>query len=218
MINFSGIDKHQDVTESIHKKIISNEKEYGSVEDPLSMHRTGSNKTVLASEIPSKINDENLIIAPGQGKKTASILNDKFCEEQAFPYCLPKDKFGYKAPQDIPISPPWYFNQRLLNFNQYLASDADYIFFARSVYEQHHFSSPINFAMHKIKPGTLIAGTTKSNFKGTIEKFVVRDNGFSFMNSIKGIPAYWKHFLYDVLAMVKQLGIPCIFLHCLVLI
>ena len=27
------------------------------------------------------------------------------------------------------------------------------------------------------------------------------------MNSVKGTP-YWKQFLYDVLAMVKQLGYP----------
>ena len=61
--------------------------------------------------------------------------------------------------------------------------------------------------MHKIKPGTLTAGTVESNFKGTIERFVAKDNAFSFMNSVKGTPAYWKQFLYDVLAMVKQLGI-----------
>ena len=71
MINFSGIDKHQDVTESIHTKVISNETEYGSVEDPLSMHRAGSNETALVSEIPSIINDENVITAPGQGKKNS---------------------------------------------------------------------------------------------------------------------------------------------------
>ena len=45
MINFSSIDEPQDVAE--HKKIISDETEYGSVEDPLSMYRVGSNKTVL---------------------------------------------------------------------------------------------------------------------------------------------------------------------------
>ena len=32
------------------------------------------------------------------------------------------------------------------------------------------------------------------------------------MSSIKGTPAYWKHFLYDILAMVKQLGLPSYFL------
>ena len=32
------------------------------------------------------------------------------------------------------------------------------------------------------------------------------------MSSFKGTLAYWKQFLYDVLAMVKQLGIPIYFL------
>ena len=33
------------------------------------MHRTASNETVPVSEISYIINDENVIIAPGQGKK-----------------------------------------------------------------------------------------------------------------------------------------------------
>ena len=121
MINFSGIHKHEDVTVSIHTKVISNETEYVSIEDPLSMHRTGSNETTLGLEIPSIINDGNVIIAPGQGKKPVSTLSDEFCEGQAFPYLLPKGKFGYKASGSIPISPAWYFNQRLLKVNQYFA-------------------------------------------------------------------------------------------------
>ena len=32
------------------------------------------------------------------------------------------------------------------------------------------------------------------------------------MNTIKGIPAYWKKFLHDILAMIKQLGLPTFFL------
>ena len=32
------------------------------------------------------------------------------------------------------------------------------------------------------------------------------------MSSIKGTPAYWKKFLHQVLAMVKQLGTPTFFL------
>ena len=65
MINFSGRYERQDAAESIHKKNISIETEYGSVEDTLSKHRTGSNETALVSEIPNIINDENAIIAPG---------------------------------------------------------------------------------------------------------------------------------------------------------
>ena len=38
------------------------------------------------------------------------------------------------------------------------------------------------------------------------------DNAFSFISSVKGAPTYWKQFFYEVLAMVKQLGIPKYFL------
>ena len=48
MINFSRSDEHLDVAESIHKKIFKF-KQYGSVEDPLNKHRTGSNETALVS-------------------------------------------------------------------------------------------------------------------------------------------------------------------------
>ena len=127
-----------------------------------------------------------------QGKEKNSFNFDEFCAEQAFPYLLPKGKFGEKAPQDIPISPACYLNQKLLNFNQSFASDADYIFADRPVYVQYHLRSSINFAMHKnnIKPGIITAGTIKNNFKGTIERFVANDKGSSFMSSVKGTPAY----------------------------
>ena len=32
------------------------------------------------------------------------------------------------------------------------------------------------------------------------------------MSTVKGTPAYWKNFLFEVLAMVKQLGLPSYFL------
>ena len=80
-------------------------------------------------------------------------------------------------------------------------------YFLATVYEKHHIKSLINFVMHKIKPAILTTGTVKNNFKGTIERFVASDYAFSYMGLVRGTPAYWKQFLYDVRAMVKQLGI-----------
>ena len=110
-------------------------------------------------------------------------------------HLLPKGKFGYRVPRDIPVSLASFFNRRLLNFNQYFASDADYILFVRYVYKQHHLRSSIKFAMHKIIPGTFTAGTVKGNFNETIERSVARGNTFSFMSSVKGTPAYWTVFI-----------------------
>ena len=83
-----------------------------------------------------------------------------------------------------------------------------------SLYEHHHLRSSIDFVLHKIKPGTLTAGTVKSNFKGTTERLIASDLALVlvFLSSVKGTPAYWKQFLYDISALVKQLRIPKYFL------
>ena len=50
------------------------------------------------------------------------------------------------------------------------------------------------------------------NFKETVKSFIANDEAYSFMNTIKGTPAYWKKFLLEVLAMVRQLGLPMFFM------
>ena len=60
--------------------------------------------------------------------------------------------------------------------------------------------------MHRNKPGTPTARTVNSNFKGMIERLIASDLELAFvlMSSVKGTSAYWKQFLYDILAFVKQ--------------
>ena len=110
MFKFYNIAEMQGETESDTKNIsdgkettenvndIRSEKELASFEDPLNMHRTASNETTLVSEIRNIIDEENVIIAPGQGKTPVSILSDEFREEKAFLHLLPKGKFGFNAP------------------------------------------------------------------------------------------------------------------------
>ena len=51
-----------------------------------------------------------------------------------------------------------------------------------------------------------------SNFDKTVTDFIAIDKTFAFMNCIKGTTTYWKKFLSDILAMVKQLGWPTFFM------
>ena len=104
----NGISDENEMDKNIQVK---QNAEYASVEDPLNMHRTATNEITLISEIPNIINEENVIIAPRQGKTPVSVLGDELCEEQAFPHLLFKGKFGYSVPRDIPISFAQHFNQ-----------------------------------------------------------------------------------------------------------
>ena len=89
------------------------------------MHRTGSNETALVSEFPYIINDEHVIIASGPRKKPVFILSDEFCEEHLFIFFQRVNLATKLLLLLEPLSVARYFNQRLLKFSLYFASDAD---------------------------------------------------------------------------------------------
>ena len=154
-----------------------------------------------------------LDIAPGEGKLPKPILNDEYCEELIFPHVFSTGKFGYKVQRKIPLSPVRYFNQRLLNYCQKFASDTDYIFFARNILQNLSLKEQINIAMWKVSGVSLNAGIlSNSCFNETVKQWVANNRAFRFMGSVKGTPSYWKKFKAEVLAMVKQLGVPTFFL------
>ena len=66
--------------------------------------------------------------------------------------------------------------------------------------------------MKKVSGQGLTANMFQDDFKNTVKSFLAEENAYTFMNSRKGSPAYWINMLSDVLAMVKQLGIPSFFL------
>ena len=179
----------------------------------MSEHRLNCTETTLISKCPHVIaDDENIVVAPGQGKTPLNILKDENVEMLAFPDLFPTGKFGYSADRDVKLTHTKYFNQRLLNYTQRFAGDADYIFFANFVSQQTNLRNQINVAMRKVSGSNINAGMLTDNFKERVRNFVANEEAYTFMNTVKGSPAYWKNMLSDVLAMVKQLGIPSFFL------
>ena len=160
----------------------------------------------------TSVDNDCLNIVPGERKQPKAILNHQFCEHFAFLYLFPAGKFGYRVQRNSRLSPVKCFNQRLLYYSQKFATESDYIFFARNTLQNVGLQQQINIAMRKMT-GRLNAGSFKSSkFRGTDKDFVASDQVFSFMNTIRGTPAYWKMFRSEVLGMVKQLGIPTSFL------
>ena len=129
-------------------------------------------RTPAVESLTMQLNShDNLFeIAPGENKMPHSILKDELCEELAFLKLFPEGKFGYKALRAVPLPAAKYFKQRLLNYTQRFASDADYIFFAQYVLQISHLCSNINMAFKKVS-GNLTAGMF-SNFKQAVQSFV----------------------------------------------
>ena len=82
----------------------------------------------------------------------------------------------------------------------------------RLSFEQRHLRYSVNIYLHKAQGAQLTAGSVGENYKESVKKLLSNENTFHFMSSVKDTPAYWKQFLHEVLAMVKQLRIATYFL------
>ena len=112
-------------------------------ENPLDEHRSAASETVLIAISPTY--DEFVAIAPGEGMRPLSILNDSNCEELAHPHLFPTGKCGYQVKRDITLSPVKYFNQRFLNYTQTFASDSDCIFLHTLLYKNYILTPKLTF-------------------------------------------------------------------------
>ena len=187
-------------------------------DDPLNTHRQATNETCLQSVLPDypvtlqhsqsdSLGNEIYDIAPGENKHPTSIMTDKNCEQLAFPVLFPKGRFGYNNERKIKLSPVKYFNARLLHYSGRFATNPEYLFFAQFVLEQKKVADSINIALKKIQGQPI----TVSQIKSDVNKFkslICQDQAYLFLRQVPGTPPYWQRFMYEVVAMVKQLGIP----------
>ena len=193
------------------------------VEDPLNEHRSPASETCLQSVIPdypilteeqnssNSSGTEVYNIAPGENKHPVSLMNDKLCEELAFPVLFPKGRFGYAAERQIKITPVKYFNARLLHHSGRFASNPEYLFFAQFIIEQKKVSDNINIALKKVHGQNVTASQVRTNTQ-ILQNLISQDQAYLFLRQIPGSPPYWQKFMYEVVAMVKQLGIPTWFM------
>ena len=64
-------------------------------ENPLAVFQSPSLKTTITMETPTiSEQEESTAIAPDEGKKPKTILNDIYCEEMAHPHLFPTGRFG----------------------------------------------------------------------------------------------------------------------------
>ena len=128
-----------------------------------------------------------------------------------FQFYFQKGRFDYTAERVIKLSPIKYFNARLLHCSGRFASNAEYLFFARFIIKQKKISDSINIALKKVRGQALTASHLRSNVEH-LQNLVYQEQAYLFFRSIQGTPPYWQKFKYEVLAMVKQLGIPTWFM------
>ena len=137
-----------------------------------------------------------------------SMLTDDLCEILAFPNHFPSGSFGFNDPQrTTSLSRRRYFNQRLQNVDARFACDSEYLFFAQYLTEVEQINNNMSIALRKGKAGTdFKAGALKR--PAVVQDLLKHNEGFNFLQTVRGSQPYWEKTPLDLFAMVNQLDIP----------
>ena len=219
----ANFDKNENTSTDMSKQVkqhITDDTEEN--DDPLNEYCQATNETCLQSVLSDypvtiqsnkncSLGNEVYNVAPGENRHPVSIMTDKKCEELAFPALFPRGRFGYTDDRKIKLTPVKYFNARLLHYSGRFATNPEYLFFAQFITEQKKVSDSINIALKKIQGQPVTASEIKSDVN-KLKGLICQDQAYLFLRQIPGTPPYWQKFMYEVVAMVKQLGIPTWFM------
>ena len=108
-----------------------------------------------------------------------------------------------------------YFNQRLLDADGRFYKDVEYLLTAQYAVESKQVADDASIMLRQSK-GKLYRGQALSAGliwnRSVLLQMIERDDAYKFLKNVHGSPAYFQRVQYEVLAMIRQLGIPTFFL------
>ena len=155
--------------------------------------------------------DNVFSVAPGEGQKPIGILSDKHFEEMCNPTKYPTGIYGLVTERKTRLTVRKYFNQRLLDADGRFARDIEYLLTAQYAVESKQVADDASIAMRQTRGRlhrgqVLTAGAIRD--QQVISEMIQKDYAYRFLKNVRGSPAYFQRVMYDVLGMIRQLGIP----------
>ncbi|XP_061883615.1 uncharacterized protein LOC133634970 [Entelurus aequoreus] len=149
-------------------------------------------------------------LAPAEGNSPVRMLSDKFNEAMCFPALFPNSRNTFHADRAHRITLLRYFNNRVMHADGRFARNVEYIFFCQYMSELDQVISSISVAMRKGKGGQHSQRILPDMLKDdeSLKRLLQFDDGFRFLRPIRGTPAFWSSVQKDLMACVRQLGIP----------
>ncbi|XP_055088458.1 uncharacterized protein LOC117393626, partial [Periophthalmus magnuspinnatus] len=145
-----------------------------------------------------------LNLAPAEGNSPVSLLSDKENEAKCFPKEFPFGRNTFHSPRPVPLTMCRYFINRLLHVDGRFAQNFKFLFLALYMLEVQQVVSKVSIALRKGQSGQ----TNAAADEGTLENLLQYDNGYRFMQPIRGTPPFWQSAQKDLFACIRQLGIP----------
>jgi hypothetical protein len=189
-------ERHEDTREDDVQNIESSE---NIDHDPLELE---ADETLLINSIYAKK------FAPGENRQPIGILMDSNAEELSFPtiFC------GQKKTIPEGLSYGAVAKAYIRNYDRRCASNVTYLLYVFKTLQTYQLAKSINFCLKKclFNKSVLTAGQIKNeNF---FNDLLLSDHGYSILKPLRNSPAFWEDKKKQIKAMIRQLGLPTVFL------
>ena len=156
--------------------------------------------------------NEILSVAPGEGQRPLSIFKDKHAEYLAFPTLFCGQTRVDNSERHVPVYYSDICKWELRCIDRRVALHIPNLFYKMKKLQIEQVSSKVHLAVRrcKTKGKSYTAGYILKDNMG--ESLVRLDEGYRIFKTIRNSPQYWENQKRDVFAMIRQLGIPTLFL------
>ena len=207
-------------SDSITTQENASQQDQEQAEDDAALHHQSQLRglpydTVMHRDDVSASADGVFSIAPSEGQKSIAILMDEHFEEMCNPTKYPGGGFGLTVNRERKLTVRKYFNQRLLDVDGRFAKDIEYLLTAQYAVESKQVADDASVVLRQsqgrqYRGQALTAGAVQN--QSVLLQMIQRDDAYRFLKNVRGSPAYFQKVMYDVLAMIRQLGLPTWFL------
>ena len=132
-------------------------------------------------------------------------------EQIAFPWLFPKGINGYFCQRPLKLTLKEYFHVRMNNVSGIFRKDIPYLFSCVNICDYQQMQANISIHMQMRKPQKDNSIVTAKDIKHLQVNPDLLQNSYMFLKGIRGTVAYWKNALSNLLATLKTLGPPTLF-------
>ena len=172
------------------------------------------NETPVMTLLDEQTFDKNevLSVAPGEGQKPLSLFKDPDAEYLAFPTLFCGQKRVSNSDRHVPVYYSDICKWELRCVDRRFALHVPNIFFKMKKLQIEQVCSKVHLAVRrcKTKGKSYTAGYILKDNMG--ESLVRLDEGYRIFKTIRNSPQYWENQKKEVFAMIRQLGLPTLFL------
>jgi hypothetical protein len=162
--------------------------------------------------ISSAVNEPSVITLSRIQSMPVSPYDMQNGEEMAFPWLFPNGINGFLSQRPMKLTLREYFQLRMNNISGTFRKDIPYLLSSVNVNDYKQMLSTISIHMLMRKPTHGNEQVKARDIQKLNNNPDLLKTSYMFMKDIRGTAAFWKSSLSDLLAMLKSLGPPTLFI------